>query len=496
MLLKMDTICILMYIVFQWNLFSYSSADQQRQCNIISTDVFHDCNSVTELTNEEHMVYNNTGVYTVHETNHSNGEGECGNERICQKIFNIIQFPLKGFVENVMFQILEMLRKCCGKCAKHYYLMHVFTDLSYVSESLLNSADIIFPVIGRSAAVDQLFGFHYIPVYQVPSGYYITLKMTKVEIVIKIIKSCYNMWPMLIICILVAFIAGFIAWITERWKNDTEFPRPFFSGMYEAFWWSFVSMTTVGYGDKAPKSFAGRMFAVLWILIGITMCSILTASITTDIIDVRSSLSPSLRRKIVGSLKYNLQDSTMIAQHEGNLHEIEYNDTVIGIVKLIQQLQRKDIDGFLINRSTYYYYMRMINENIKYKNYKENISNVHMVRTEKFILGEQLVAGMLVKDEDRYEYFKKYFKHNWLHVQGCHSYDLIFEDTNGYKDMQSDYVSPIVGLFYPFLYGTLITLGVISSIGLFYEVNKYNTKRKLFKISLEYKEERRHNGNL
>ena len=224
----MDTIFILMYIVFQWDLFSYSTADQQRQCNIIPADVFHNCNSVTELTNDEHMVNNNTSVYTIPETNHSIREGECGNERICQKIVNIIRFPLKGFVENVKFHILEMLQKCCGKCAKHYYLMHVFTDLSYVSESLLNSADIIFPVIGRSAAVDQLFGFHYILVYQVPSGYYIILKMTKVEIVIKMIRFCYNMWPMLIICILFAFIAGFIAWITERWKNDTEFTRPFF----------------------------------------------------------------------------------------------------------------------------------------------------------------------------------------------------------------------------------------------------------------------------
>ena len=27
-------------------------------------------------------------------------------------------------------------------------------------------------------------------------------------------------------------------------------------------------MTTVGYGDKSPKSFWGRLFAMLWILIG------------------------------------------------------------------------------------------------------------------------------------------------------------------------------------------------------------------------------------
>ena len=32
-------------------------------------------------------------------------------------------------------------------------------------------------------------------------------------------------------------------------------------------------MTTVGYGDKAPKRIPGRLFAVVWILVGITITS-------------------------------------------------------------------------------------------------------------------------------------------------------------------------------------------------------------------------------
>ena len=39
------------------------------------------------------------------------------------------------------------------------------------------------------------------------------------------------------------------------------------------FWWAIVTMTTVGYGDKAPKRIMGRLFAVVWILIGITITS-------------------------------------------------------------------------------------------------------------------------------------------------------------------------------------------------------------------------------
>ena len=32
--------------------------------------------------------------------------------------------------------------------------------------------------------------------------------------------------------------------------NKEEFPRPFLLGWFEGFWWSFVSMTTVGKGPS------------------------------------------------------------------------------------------------------------------------------------------------------------------------------------------------------------------------------------------------------
>ena len=42
-------------------------------------------------------------------------------------------------------------------------------------------------------------------------------------------------------------------------------------------------MTTVGYGDKAPKFVVSRLFAIVWIFTGITLCSLLTASLTNEI---------------------------------------------------------------------------------------------------------------------------------------------------------------------------------------------------------------------
>jgi voltage-gated potassium channel len=47
------------------------------------------------------------------------------------------------------------------------------------------------------------------------------------------------------------------------------------------FWWAIVTMTTVGYGDFTPKTLPGRLFAVLVMFAGISLVSLLTATISS-----------------------------------------------------------------------------------------------------------------------------------------------------------------------------------------------------------------------
>ena len=486
---KMGYSYILSYILLQCCYsFSYSISKQPQRCNfIITTDIYNNCsNRPAEVaTFSGPMGYNKNRVFTTDIP--LKKSTVCKHQVICRKLFSVVRIRLQSFATKLLVQVSDMLYHCCGECAK-YYQIYVFTDVSYVNKSLMNSADILIPVIAKSSNVQEMFGFHFIPVFEVPSAYYFTLKESKRVMAVKLVMSCLNMWPLLVICLLMALISGFIAWFIERWKNVKEFPRPFLLGIIEGFWWSFVSMTTVGYGDKAPRSCPGRMFAVIWILIGITMCSIFTASLTSDIIDVRSTANPTIRGKLIGALKYRLHDSTLIAQHEGILRAIEFNNTVVGVVQLIKQLQRRHIDGFLISRATYYYYIRVIKENIKYKEYKESIANVQMIRTEKFYLGNKLVAGMLIKNREVYEYFKTYFEYNWLQIQGCYAYNLNYKD----KKFNNDMYSPYEGLFYPFLYGSLGILGVIICSGVLYETRNYFVKRRTIKSTSNVKENVEH----
>ena len=65
----------------------------------------------------------------------------------------------------------------------------------------------------------------------------------------------------------------------------------YFEGMkfQDALWWSFVTTTTVGYGDLSPATSAGRIVASFLMLVGIGLIGSLTSTITSFFLQNQSS---------------------------------------------------------------------------------------------------------------------------------------------------------------------------------------------------------------
>lgn len=64
----------------------------------------------------------------------------------------------------------------------------------------------------------------------------------------------------------------------------------------DALWWAFVTITTIGYGDYYPITFEGRTIAVLLMLSGLALVSVITVSFASWFLD-RLNLEVTTRKK-------------------------------------------------------------------------------------------------------------------------------------------------------------------------------------------------------
>lgn len=76
-------------------------------------------------------------------------------------------------------------------------------------------------------------------------------------------------------------LVGALLWLFERRNNQEQFGGAPVQGLGSSFWWAAVTMTTVGYGDKAPVTLGGRLVGLVWMFAGLIMVSTFTAAVAS-----------------------------------------------------------------------------------------------------------------------------------------------------------------------------------------------------------------------
>lgn len=79
----------------------------------------------------------------------------------------------------------------------------------------------------------------------------------------------------------VLLLVGALVWGVERHRNREQFHPSPLKGLGDGFWWAGVTLTTIGYGDKAPVTLLGRAVAMFWMLMGLAISASLTAAVVT-----------------------------------------------------------------------------------------------------------------------------------------------------------------------------------------------------------------------
>lgn len=151
----------------------------------------------------------------------------------------------------------------------------------------------------------------------------------------------------------IIMIFGFLVWFFERKYNQNQF-RNGIRGIFDGIWWASVTMTTVGYGDKSPVSFWGRLFSVIWMFTAVIIISSFTATISSALTvnKMKGSIEglSDLYKVKVGSLEGS---SSAIYLDENRINFKSYNSIEEGLIAL----KSNQIKAFVYDKAILDFYL-------------------------------------------------------------------------------------------------------------------------------------------
>ena len=190
----------------------------------------------------------------------------------------------------------------------------------------------------------------------------------------------------LAILIFILTIVGTVVWFAEHKHNQDEFPSDLWPGIGAGMWFALVTLTTVGYGDKSPKTTLGKICTSLWMLTSLVTVSSLTAGLasafTVSMTNQGSQISKveELRNHKVGAIKASSSESA--ARRIG----IRNIMAVRSVEEGLQKVSNGSIKAFLADRPYLKYFL---DENDELE-----------VAISDFVLAEELYAFTFRKNSD------------------------------------------------------------------------------------------------
>jgi len=155
--------------------------------------------------------------------------------------------------------------------------------------------------------------------------------------------------------VVLSLIAGIMVWAFERRRNSEMFGEGAAEGIGHGIWWAMVTMTTVGYGDKSPKTMGGRIVALIWMIFSIIFIASFTANITTSL-----TLS-ELKGKIHG---FNDLYHARVGSLSGSEGFEFLTKQGIGVIPFksmqegLRAVASKEIDAFVLNEQLLTYLVK------------------------------------------------------------------------------------------------------------------------------------------
>lgn len=151
-------------------------------------------------------------------------------------------------------------------------------------------------------------------------------------------------------------IVGTLIWLAEREKSPEQFPHDMAHGIANGMWLAIVTMSTTGYGDRAPVTFWGRIIAGAWMVISIIFATTMVAGIASTLTltgmgNKTITNAAQLRGKQVASPSSEVTESFLEEFHAKTIR-------VKSLTEAYKLLKAKKVAAIVFDRPQLLYFMK------------------------------------------------------------------------------------------------------------------------------------------
>ena len=137
--------------------------------------------------------------------------------------------------------------------------------------------------------------------------------------------------------VLAMLVSAVGIYLFERRHNREQFDKGWIKGIAAGMWWAAVTLTTVGYGDKVPRTLGGRLIGLIWMFAGLFIIAGFTAAVTSALtltqLRFRISGPSDLSRAKVATVEGSTSADYLRARH---IMFSQYADVETAIASLVE----------------------------------------------------------------------------------------------------------------------------------------------------------------
>lgn len=156
--------------------------------------------------------------------------------------------------------------------------------------------------------------------------------------------------------LIILAIVGTLIWLAERKNSPEQFSTDPLKGIGTGMWLAIVTMSTTGYGDKAPVSLMGRIITGIWMVVSIIFATTMVAGIASTL-----TLSSIETTTISNIVQLSGRKVATISRSSSEDFLIKTKAKVVITNKLedaITKLENKEVDAVIFDRPQILFYLK------------------------------------------------------------------------------------------------------------------------------------------